>query len=165
MINHDKKYENTIVTLFFLSWGFIFLDRLCISFLLPTIVPEMNLTNAQVGQIGFATTGAYAVASVVFGALIDKSGYKKKWLIPFVFATAVLSGMSATSQTFTHLLIVRALVGAAEGPILPIMMAMLASASSENTFGRNAGILNSGAAVIAVILGPIIITQLVGITS
>lgn len=165
MKNQNRRYERTLVSLFFLAWGFVFLDRLVISFLFPIIVPEMNLTNAQVGQIGFVTTAAFALSAVVFGGLSDKSGLRKRWLVPLVFATALFTALCAFTQTFTQLMILRALVGVCEGPILPIMMSMLAQVSSQNKFGRNSGIVNGGVAIIGIFLGPMIVTQIASLTN
>ena len=41
MVTHSKKYENGIILLFFLTWGFLFIDRLAISFIFPVIVPDV----------------------------------------------------------------------------------------------------------------------------
>lgn len=155
------RYEFTLVWLFGLNWGLVFLDRLAISFLLPIIKPEMGITNAQVGEIGFVTTGCFAASAIIFGVLSDRSGYRKRWLVPFVTVTAICSGLGAFTHTFNQLLLVRACVGIGEGPILPLMMSMLSHASSENKFGRNSAIVNCGVGLIAITLGPIIMTQLV----
>jgi Major Facilitator Superfamily. len=56
-------------------------------------------------------------------------------------------------------LILRTLVGFFQGPVMTLMIAILAQRSSKGTFGRNAGIVAAGVAVIANTLGPILITQ------
>lgn len=162
---YDRKYETCAVIFFFIAWGFVFLDRLAISFLTPVLAPALNLTNANIGMVGLVTTGCYAVSAVIIGGLSDKSGYRKRWLIPFLFATALFSALSATVQTYNQLLIVRGLVGLAEGPIAPIMFAMVSNLSSEQNFGRNTGIINMGVSVIGVTLGPVFVTQLLGVAS
>lgn len=159
---HNRKYELTVVLLFFLTWGFVFLDRLSISFLLPVIQPQLGISNMQVGILGFVTTAAYALSAIGFGALSDKSGLRKRWLVLFVFITAASTGACALAQSYTHLLILRTIVGVGEGPLFALMMSILARSSSENAFGRNAGIVNVGVGLIAVTLGPIMVTQLVG---
>jgi MFS family permease len=159
--SYSRKYELTVVILFFLTWGFVFLDRLSISFLLPVIQPELAISNMQVGILGFVTTGAYALSAIGFGALSDKSGYRKRWLVLFVFITAASTGLCALAQSYTHLLILRTIVGVGEGPLFALMMSILARNSGENAFGRNAGIVNVGVGLLAVTLGPIMVTQLV----
>ncbi|MGI5892879.1 MAG: MFS transporter [Bacillota bacterium] len=158
---HNKRYELTIVILFFLTWGFVFLDRLSISFLLPVIQPALGINNMQVGILGFVTTGAYAISAIGFGALSDRSGFRKRWLVLFVFITAASTALCALAQNYAHLLILRTIVGIGEGPLFALMMSILARNSSENAFGRNAGIVNVGVGLIAVTLGPIMVTQLV----
>lgn len=77
---HDVGYERKLVLLFALGWGFLFLDRLCISYLMPTLMPALELNNAQVGYIGSITTVCFAISSAVVGALSDRSGYRKNGL-------------------------------------------------------------------------------------
>lgn len=159
------RYEWTMTWLFFGCFGFVFLDRLAVSFLLPLITSDLKINNQQVGYIGLVTTGAYAISAIVFGALSDRSGKRKAWLIPFVLITGIFSGAGVFVHSFPQLLLVRGIVGIGEGPLWPLMMAMLSNVSSENRFGRNSGITNVGVGVIAVTLGPIFITQLVQFAS
>nr|WP_316045900.1 MFS transporter [Planococcus glaciei] len=62
--------------------------------------------------------------------------------------------------SFNYLLIVRTLLGASEGIILPISISMLAAVSRPTTLGRNMGLVYAGAAVIGVAIGPVVVTQL-----
>lgn len=48
---------------------------------------------------------------------------------------------------------------------MALIYAILAPASRPSTYGRNTGLVNMGAAIIAVTLGPVVITQLVGVTT
>jgi len=153
------RYEFGLVVWFFLAWGFIFLDRLTISFLAPLVMGDLQLSTMQYSLIGTATTGCFAVSSIVFGAISDNSGVRKKWLIPFVLATAVFSALGAVTNSFGTLILDRALVGFCEGPIISLMMAMIAKESTPNRLALNAGIINTGVAVIAVAIGPIFVTQ------
>lgn len=158
-------YEWFMTWTFFFCFGFIFLDRLAISYLLPIIQPNLNISNTQVGYIGFVTTGAYAVSAIVFGALSDRSGKRKIWLLIFLAITGLSSGAGVLVDSFGQLLVVRGIVGIGEGPLWPLMMAMLSNVSREDRFGRNSGITNVGVGVLAVTLGPIFITQLVQVAS
>jgi len=160
-----SKYEATTVVLFFLTWGFVFLDRLSISFLLPVIQPLLGITNTQIGLLGFVTTAAYALSAIFFGAVSDKSGLRKRWLIIFTLITAVATGLCALATTFSSLLILRLIVGIGEGPLFALMMSILVHSSGENKFGRNSGIVNVGVGLIAVTLGPLLVTQLVAVMS
>lgn len=152
-------YEFGLAIWFFLAWGFVFLDRLTISFLAPLVMEDLSITPTQYGLIGTATTGCFAIASIIFPSLSDRSGFRKKWLIPFVFGAALFSGLGALTNSFETLILTRALVGFCEGPILSLMYALIIPVSSKNRAATNTGIINTGCAVVAVTLGPIITTQ------
>jgi MFS family permease len=159
MSNTNRRYEYTVLAIFFFTWGIIFMDRLAISFLLPIIVPKLGLNNTDVGFIGFVTTACFAVSSVVFGALSDKLGYRKKLLLPFIFGTGVFAGLGVVTETFGQLLVVRGLVGFCEGPISPLIYSILFDINKD-TFGRNCGIINASVGAIGATFGSVFITQL-----
>lgn len=163
--NQPRFYEYRIVALIFLAWGFIFLDRTALAYIVPSLVEELNLSNGQIGQINMWQTIGYAVAGPIIGIYSDRTGKRKSLLIVAIIATSIFSALSALANSYPALLIVRFLVGASEGPILPLAMTMVAAASSNGRFGRNAGIVNAGVAVIASTLGPILVTQLVSVTN
>ncbi len=149
----------------FLAWGFVFLDRTALSYIVPSLVEDLNLTNGEIGQINMWQTIGYAIAGPLIGILSDRTGKRKSFLVGAIIATSVFSALSALANSYASLVIVRFLVGISEGPILPLAMTMVAIASAKGRFGRNAGIVNSGVAVISSTLGPILVTQLVSITN
>jgi MFS family permease len=161
LLKKYKQYERALVTMGFMTWGLIFMDRLAVSFLMPIIQPYFEINNTQVGMISFVTSLCYAISAIVFSRLADKAGKRKLWLVVFVLITAAFSGLGCFTQSYEQLLVVRALVGIGEGPCLPIIYALLANSSSTNQYGRNTGIVNAGVACIGATLGPIFVTQLV----
>ncbi len=163
--SHSRSYEWKIVAIIFLTWGFVFLDRTAISYILPVLVDEMDLTAGQVGKINMWQTIGYALAGPIIGIISDRTGKRKSLLIAMVIATAIFSALSAFANSYGALLVIRFLVGAAEGPILPLAVTLVAAASSTGRFGRNVGIVNAGVAVISGTLGPTLTTQLVAITN
>lgn len=162
----DKvRYELGLVFLFFLTWGFVFLDRTSINVLFPVIQEDLNLTNFQIGQINMWTNIGYVVFAILFSYMADFTRNRKAWLIAAVLLTSFTTAISGVATSFIMLLLIRLLVGASEGPTLPLMMTLTAKASRKETFGRNAGFINTGVAVISSTLGPIILTQMLGFTS
>ena len=155
-----KRYEWTLVMLGFFTWGIIFMDRLAVSFLMPIIQPYFEITNAQVGMISFVTSACYAVSAIVLASLVARASHKKIWLVIFVLGTALASGLCCLTRSYEQLLVARAFVGICEGPVLPLIYSFVANSSSENTYGRNTGIINAGVACIGATLGPIFVTQL-----
>ncbi len=160
MNSNNTRYEITVVLLCFLAWGFVFMDRLVISFLMPVIQPALGITNTQVGQLGFATSIFYVISAVFFGVMSDKLGYRKKVIVPLLFLTGVASAAGVFAQTFTQLFIIRCFVGIFEGPMLPLMMSLVQNVSNEKRFGMNAGIVNCGVGAIGTTTGAILVTQL-----
>lgn len=163
--NSNRFYENKIIILFFLTWGFLFVDRLAIAFIFPVIVPDLNLTNTQVGLISTVFSIAWALSAILFGGIADKFGNLKKWLLLSGFLTAIFGGLCSLAYSFETLIFLRILVGAAEGPFAAFVMASLGKSVNAERLGIAVGIVNSGVSVIAMTLGPIFITQLVGMTS
>lgn len=158
-------YEFVLIVCFFFAWGLAFLDALSISFLAPLIVKEFAMNNTQVGFLSTASVGSFAVASLLFGVISDRMGLRKKLLVPSLLLCAAFSALGALTQTYTQLLITRVLVGFFEGPILPLMMALMAKESTPSRFGFNTGIINSGVGIIAIMLGPTFVTQVASATN
>ena len=71
-VKGQLAYENKIIVLFFLTWGFLFIDRLAISFIFPVIVPDLGLSNAQVGTINMSFTIMWGVSAIVVSAFAGK---------------------------------------------------------------------------------------------
>lgn len=165
MEKHTRKYENGIIMLFFLTWGFLFIDRLAISFIFPVIVPDLGLTNGQVGTINMSFTIMWGLSAIVVSAIADKMGNLKRWLVVCGFLTAIFGGCCAFAQSYVSLLLLRALVGIAEGPFSTFIMAALGKSVRGERLGLSVGIVNCGVSVIAATLGPICLTQLVAVTT
>jgi MFS family permease len=162
---NNKIYENKLIILFFLTWGFLFIDRLAISFVMPVIVPELNISNTQVGVINMAFTIAWGVSAIVFSSIADKVGNLKRWLLLSGFLTAIFGAACALSTSFETLVLLRSLVGIAEGPFSTFIMAMLGKSIAKDRLGFGVGVVNAGVSVVAITLGPIFLTQLVAVTT
>lgn len=155
-----RGYEWLVVTILTLAFGFEFLDRLAMAFMLPIIQPQFHLTNTQIGMLGFINTGCYALSAIVFGWVQDRVGGRKQWLVFWMLATFAATAICVLVKSYDQLVIVRALVGITEGPLLGLFGAILIHVSPKN-FGRNFGITNSGVGLIAVTIGPVAVTQVV----
>lgn len=156
----SSSYEWLVVIILTLAFGFEFLDRLAMAFMLPIIQPQLNLTNTQIGILGFINTGFYALSAIIFGWVQDRFGGRKQWLCFWMFATFLSTAACTFVTSYNQLVLVRALVGITEGPLLALFGAILIHVNPKN-FGRNFGITNSGVGLIAVTIGPIAVTQIV----
>lgn len=154
----SRRYENTVVAILFLTWGTVFLDRMSQLYLAPYFAPEFHLSEAQVGFLASVVAISWAISSLVFGAVSDRFG-RRAVLIPGVLIFSLLSWLSGVAQTFGELLVIRALMGVAEGPCWTVINAINEETSDARHRGRNVGIVVSAAALIGLFVAPILTTQ------
>ena len=140
------SYENRLLLLLFFTFGFVFFDRLAITFLFPAISAELSLTNRHLGILSSVLALTWAVFGFAIPAACDVRGRRKSMLVAMVLAFSVLSALSGWISGFLSLLAIRALMGIAEGPVLPLSQALMASASASSRRGLNMGLLQGSAA-------------------
>jgi len=149
------SYENKLLGILALSFGFVFFDRLALSFLFPFIAAELQLDNAQLGMLASALALTWSLSGVGLGALSDRLQARKPMLLLAVLAFSLFSAASGLVGGFVSLLLFRALMGVAEGPVLPIAQSMLAEASTPARRGFNMGIVNGSApGLLGAVIGP-----------
>ncbi|HYL85704.1 MAG TPA: MFS transporter [Candidatus Angelobacter sp.] len=159
-----KRYENRLIAILFFSWGTVFLDRTSQHYLAPYFVPEFHLSPSQVGLLGSVVAVTWAISTLFFGALSDRIG-RKKILVPAVFLFSLLSWISGMTHSFNQLLLVRGLLGIAEGPAWSIMTALIEESSPPSRRGRNIGIVVSAAALVGLAVSPVLATQVAAHTN
>jgi predicted MFS family arabinose efflux permease len=142
----------------FFTWGAVFLDRMSLNYLGPFIKPALHLSNAQVGALNASLALAWAFSSLAFGALSDRVG-RRPILLPAVFAFSILSWISGVASSFGRLLVVRTMMGVAEGPTWSTITATVEESSPPQRHGRNVGLVVSAAALVGHGIAPILTTQ------
>ena len=148
-------YENGLLLLLGLTFGVAFFDRQAINFVIPFLQPELGLNNTQIGLLNSGLSLAWAISAYVIGAWSDRLGVRKPFLVAAIVIFSLCSVFSGLATGFVFLLMARVVMGAAEGPFLPICLSVMNSASSPNRRGLNAGIMqNAFGALLAVTLGP-----------
>ena len=155
------SYENKLVTIFFFTIGFVFFDRLAINFLIPYMQEDFSLTNTQIGLLSSALAITWAISSPLVSFLSDKVKSKTAVLLIFVLLFSLLSFAHGLAATFGSLLILRLLMGFAEGPIIPISSSILAQESSKERLGFNLGFTTGTSyGVFGGLLAPLLIVAL-----
>ena len=109
--------ENKTLVIMGLTFGFVFVDRLSINFLMPFIAKEMDINNAQIGLLASALAVSWAISGYFLSHFCTKFGRKKEVLILSVILFSLCSVLSSIAASFALLLIVRILMGIAEGPV------------------------------------------------
>jgi MFS family permease len=155
---HDTRYENTLRMLLFFAIGFVFFDRLAINFLFPFMRGEFELTNARIGLLTSALALTWALSGFALSAYADTAGRRKPVLVGAVVVFSLCSISSGLAGSFFALLAARAMMGLAEGPVLPIGQSLMLQASSPARRGFNMGFIQASAGgLLGAVLTPMVI--------
>ena len=154
------RYENFLVITMFLVVGLVFLDRLSLGFVFPKIAPELGLSNTQLGITVSVTGLFFGLSTLIFASLSDFLGKKKPMLVIFVFLFSIATLLSGIVGSFATLLLVRGIMGLAEGPVMPLVQSIVIQESSEKRRGLNMGIVQSSSSFIGGTLAPVLTVAL-----
>ncbi|MFM1885998.1 MAG: hypothetical protein RL026_1155 [Pseudomonadota bacterium] len=160
---HDASYEWKIILLLSLTFGLVGLDR----FILPIILQSPNSTMAAdlglTPQDGGAMAGylgmAWGVSAFAMGYLADKVG-RRAILAPAILVFSLMSAFSGMVGSVMGLIIVRIIMGIAEGPVASTGVAVAVEASKPERRGLNNGFFQCMISLFGLALGPIIATRL-----
>lgn len=156
-----SSYENRLLFVLSLSFGFVFFDRNAMSFLAPFVADDLSLSNTQIGLLVSALSLTWALSGYLLGARSDRSGRRKPYLLVAVIVFSVCSFFSGLASTFFMLLAARLLMGVAEGPILPISQTLMAMNSTASRRGHNMGIMqNFGSNLLGSCIAPLLLVAL-----
>jgi len=149
------NYENGLLLMLGVSFGFAFFDRNSASVLIPYMAKDLGLSNTQSALINSVLSIMWALGAYVISRWSDARGSRKPFLLAFLVIFSACSILSGLAPSFPVLLIARAIMGAVEGPFLPVCLAIMAVESSPNRRGVNAGIMqNFFAALLGQSLAP-----------
>lgn len=155
------KYENRLVIILSLGGAVAALDAQALFYLSPFVASDLALNNAQIGLVATIVLLTWAVSGFVIGSLSDRSGSRKTFLVGSLLMFAVCSVLSGLASSFLVLVLARALMGVAEGPLIPVTQSIMMAESSPNRRGLNMGIVqNLGAQLVGSMLGPVIVVSI-----
>ena len=159
--NVPAGYELRVLVLLGLAFGFAYFDRMSITFLGPQVQADLQLTNEQLGWLGSGLSLTWALGAYFIGRWSDRIGRRKPFLLAALVVFSLCSVFSGLAWSFGSLLVSRIVMGAAEGPFLPICLAIMVAASAESRKGLNAGIVqNVFGSLIGTALAPIVLTRI-----
>ncbi|MGL6236042.1 MAG: MFS transporter [Segniliparus sp.] len=154
-------YERTLIALLFSTWGLVFFDRLALSFLAPDLKESLGLSDWHIGLLSGIPALSWALSGVLVGYLSDRADRRKPFVVGAVIAFTILSALSGAVGGFATLLMLRALMGAAEGGVLPLVQPLLVHSAEPKRRGFVMGLVQGTAAgLIGGVLGPIVIVFL-----
>jgi len=151
-------YEWLALVLLGLAYGFAYFDRMALTFLAPFVQDDLSLSNEEIGWLGSGLSATWALGAYFVGRWSDSIGRRKPFLLAALMIFSLCSVFSGFAWSFGSLFAARVVMGAAEGPFLPICLAILAAASAESRRGLNAGIAqNVFGSIIGTALAPVVL--------
>jgi len=160
----DTSYEWKIILLLSLTFGLVGLDRFILPVLFPSMMGELGLTYEDLGNLVGILAVFWGISAFAMGFLSDRVG-RRKVLIPAVIIFSLMSAFSGMAGSLVGLLVIRAVMGVAEGPVASTGVAVAVEASHPNRRGMNNGIFQCMISLMGNAVGPIIATQLLLVTS
>lgn len=118
----------------------------CVQPLMPLLAQRFALTPAQSSWSLSISTLALAVSLVLSGALSDRIG-RKQLMAAALTGAAVCTVLSALAQTYTQLLVLRAMLGFAMGGMPAVAMAYLSEEIEGKSLGVAMGLYIGGTAL------------------
>ncbi len=155
----DTSYEWKAVVLLSLGFGLVGLDRFMILPMFPVIMKELNLTYQELGEITGILAIFWGISGFFMGRLSDRIG-RRKVVVSAMIAFSVLVGISGLAAGLGMLLLVRAIMGIADGAYTPPSIVATLEASKPIRHGRNLGIQQMMLPLFGLGLAPIFVTQL-----
>ncbi|HUN73292.1 MAG TPA: MFS transporter [Steroidobacteraceae bacterium] len=164
-VNHRRgglfTYENGLLLLLGFAFGIAFFDRNAGTILVPFIERDIPLSNTQTALLGSGLSLTWALGAYLIARWSDASGVRKPFLLSFLIIFSACSFIAGFAHSFAVLLASRMVMGAVEGPFLPVCLALMVAESSEHRRGINAGIMqNFFASVLGQSLAPLLLVAL-----
>jgi predicted MFS family arabinose efflux permease len=160
----DTGYEWKIILLLSLTFGLVGLDRFILPVLFPAFMGELGLTYQDLGNLVGILAVFWGLSAFAMGFLSDRVG-RRKVLIPAVIVFSLMSAFSGMVGGLVSLLLIRAVMGLAEGPVASTGVAVAVEASHPKRRGMNNGIFQCMISLMGNAIGPIIATQLLLVTT
>jgi len=139
-----------------------YIDRSAISYAIGPMSKELNLSDAQQGMILGAFGIGYAVTTLLGGILVDRFGARIVLAVSVV-AWALATAFVGIASSFILILVARAALGLAEGPMFPGQTGAIANWLSGRERGRALG-YSLVAVPISLAIGAPIVSYLTAIT-
>lgn len=154
----SPAYQMWLVGLLSLNFGIVFFDRQAINVLMPWVQKDLMLSNTQIGMLASALSFTWAIAAFGVGKLSDTIGKRKLLLVLSTIGFSLCSFVSGIATSFLFLLSARLLMGAAEGGIMPISHAMVATEVDPKRRGLAQGIAqNFGSNLLGSFAAPVLL--------
>ena len=152
------NYNYTVLMITWMGWISIYLARSVLPPVLPVLTEEFSLSHAQSGLLETAYLIGYIISKVPAGELSRRFGAKKV-LAGSMVGYGASTLLTSSAQGFSHIFILRFLVGLFQGVHLPVANALLSDRFGSRQ-GRAIGFNESGANVGNTLAFPVAVSLL-----
>jgi len=122
-----------------LGFGLVGIDRFLISTMYPVIARDLHLDYGDIGLITGALAIAWGISALFMGNLSDHIG-RRRVLGASLIVFSLLIGASGLATGLISLILVRVIMGFADGAYTPVSIAATLDASPPQRRGLNIGI-------------------------
>jgi predicted MFS family arabinose efflux permease len=157
--NSYRAKEGQIVTLMALGFGLVGIDRFLITPLFPVIAKDLGLSYGDIGTISGALALAWGAAALLMGNLSDRIG-RRKVIVGSLICFALLIGASGLATGLGGLVLVRIVMGLADGAYTPPSISATLEASPPKRHGLNIGIQQMMLPLCGLGIAPILVGEL-----
>jgi predicted MFS family arabinose efflux permease len=135
----SRRSELRTVAVLSLGFGLVGIERFLISTMYPVIARDLHLDYGDIGLITGALAIAWGISALFMGNLSDRIG-RRRVLIASLIVFSLLIGASGLATGLITLIIVRVIMGFADGAYTPVSIAATLDASPSRRRGLNIGI-------------------------
>ena len=148
-----------LVLTYWAGWGFAALDRILVSVLFPYIATDFNLDYALMGTIMSAMTLGSIIFYFIGGGVSDKYG-RTKVILPAIAVFSLFSFLTGIARNFIQLVVVRFVVGGAEGAYIIPAITQVSEESPPEQKGLNVGFVQMAMPLFSMFVAPLYGTQI-----
>jgi MFS transporter, ACS family, hexuronate transporter len=157
----SQGYQISLVLLLALNFGIVFFDRNALNFLGTFVQKDLDLSNTQLGSVAGIFSFAWALSAFGISRLSDMVGNRKLLLVLATLAFSLCSFLTGIATSFAFLIGARVLMGIAEGGVMPISHAIVASEVEPKFRGLAQGVAqNLGSNFFGSFVAPVVLVAL-----
>jgi MFS transporter, ACS family, hexuronate transporter len=158
---NSPGYQALLVAILSINFGIVFFDRNSLNFLMTFVQPDLDLSNSQVGWVAGIFSFTWAIAAFGVSRVSDIVGNRKLLLVIATLAFSACSFLTGLAASFAMLIGARIIMGLAEGGVMPISHAMIASEVEPKARGVAMGIAqNFGSNFFGSFVAPVVLVAL-----
>jgi len=160
----DQRYEKKSVLLLCLGFGLVGFDRFMIMPLFPIMKANLHLSYGDLGVITGVLSIAWGASSILAGRLADRFG-PRLVLVTSLVLFSFFAGFTGLAGSLTMLLVIRTVMGFAEGAFAPASVIATIEAAKPSRQASILGLQQAAMPLFGLTIAPILVTQLLGVIS